>query len=36
MSGQLSLFSMDLDTPAASEPTLEVGIVPESASDKTV
>jgi hypothetical protein len=36
MSGQLSLFSMDLDTPVASEPTLEVGIVPESAGDETV
>ena len=33
---QLSLFPMDLDTPVASEPALEVGIVPESADDETV
>ncbi len=36
MNGQLSLFSMDLDTPVAKEPALEVGIVPEPANDETV
>src|SRR5688572_25241619 len=36
MNGQVSLFSMDLDTPVASEPALEVGKAPEPANDETV
>ena len=36
MSGQLSLFSMDLDTPVASEATPQVGIVPKPPNDETV
>jgi hypothetical protein len=36
MSGQLSLFSMDLDTPVASEPTPQVGIAREPPKDETV
>ncbi len=36
MSGQFSLFSMDLDTAVASEPALEVGTAPEPPNDETV
>jgi hypothetical protein len=36
MSGQLSLFIMDLNTPVASEPALEIVIASESPSDETV
>ena len=36
MSGQLSLFSMDLDTPFASEPAPEVVIADESVNDESV
>jgi hypothetical protein len=36
MSGQLSLFSMDLDTPVASEPAPEVGIAGEPINDESV
>ena len=36
MSGQLSLFFMDLQTPVASEPTLQVGTATEPANDETV
>ena len=31
---QLSMFSMDVDTPVASEPALQVGIIPEPAKMK--
>jgi len=31
---QLSMFSMDVDTPAASEPVLQVGIIPEPVQDE--
>jgi hypothetical protein len=33
---QLSMFSMDVDTPIAREAALEVGLVPEHAKDETV
>ena len=33
---QLSMFSLDVDTPVASEPALEVRIAPEPANDETV
>ena len=36
MSGQLSLFSMDLDTPVASESAPEVVIAPEETEQPTV